>query len=76
MPLLGKGALAMWWDMAPHMKTEFENWHTHEHFPERLAIPGFLRGSRWTDVDEGEGIFVLYEVDNSRSCRLRLILHG
>ena len=20
---------------------EFEHWHSHEHFPERLALPGF-----------------------------------
>ena len=43
MSLLGKAALAMWWDMAPEMKADFEDWHSHEHFPERLGIPGFLR---------------------------------
>ena len=45
--MLGKAAVAMWWDIAPDMKAEFEDWHTHEHMPERLAIPGFLRGMRW-----------------------------
>ncbi|HUR89808.1 MAG TPA: hypothetical protein VMZ74_12030 [Ramlibacter sp.] len=64
MPLLGKAALAMWWDMAPAMRTEFEDWHTHEHFPERLSLPGFLRGSRWRDAEGGEGFFVLYELDS------------
>jgi hypothetical protein len=63
MALRGSAALAMWWDMAPGMQKEFENWHTHEHFPERLGIPGFLRSSRWTDADRGEGVFVLYELD-------------
>jgi hypothetical protein len=63
MPLLGQAALAMWWNMAPDMREEFEDWHTHEHFPERLAIPGFRRSSRWTSADGGEGIFVLYELD-------------
>ena len=53
----------MWWDMAPAMRAEFEHWHTHEHFPERLALPGFLRGSRWRSADGGEGFFVLYETD-------------
>jgi len=60
--LLGKAALAMWWDMAPAARPEFEHWHAHEHFPERLAIPGFLRASRWTEADGGEGIFVMYEL--------------
>jgi hypothetical protein len=54
----------MWWDMAAAMRHEFEDWHSHEHFPERMGIPGFRRGSRWTSADGGEGIFVMYELDN------------
>src|SRR5205085_9545076 len=64
MALLGRAAIAMWWDMAPAWKGEFEDWHSHEHFPERLAIPGFLRGSRSGDATGGEGFFVLYELDD------------
>ncbi len=63
MYLLGKAALAMWWDMAPEVKAEFEDWHSHEHFPERLAIPGFHRATRWTSPTGGQGIFVMYEVE-------------
>ena len=63
MSLLGTGALAMWWDIAPDIKAEFENWHSHEHFPERMAIPGFLRVTRWTSAGGGDGIFVMYEVE-------------
>lgn len=62
MALLGQGALAMWWDIAAEHRAEFEDWHTHEHFPERMGIPGFLRGSRWADADGGEGFFVMYEL--------------
>lgn len=58
----GQAALAMWWDMARDMRDEFEHWHTHEHFPERLALPGFQRASRWADGAGGEGFFVLYEL--------------
>jgi hypothetical protein len=60
--MLGQAALAMWWDMAPDMREEFEHWHSHEHFLERLALPGFQRASRWADADGGEGFFVLYEL--------------
>lgn len=63
MSLLGPAAIAMWWDMAPAHRTEFEDWHSHEHFPERLGIPGFLRGSRWADASGGDGFFVMYELD-------------
>lgn len=60
--MVGEAALAMWWDMAPGMRAEFEHWHSHEHFPERLALPGFRRASRWADAGGGEGFFVLYEL--------------
>ena len=62
MSVLGNACLAMWWDMAPEMRAEFEHWHSHEHFPERLGIPGFLRATRWTGANGGEGIFVMYEL--------------
>jgi len=61
--MLGKAAIAMWWDMDPAWREEFEDWHTHEHFPERLGIAGFLRGSRWASADGGDGFFVMYELD-------------
>jgi len=63
MPLLGTGALAMWWDIAPEVKADFEDWHSHEHFTERMGVPGFMRGSRWGSADGGEGIFVMYELE-------------
>jgi hypothetical protein len=63
MALLGKGAVAMWWDIAPERRAEFEDWHSHEHFPERMSIPGFLRGARWAAVDGGDGFFVMYELE-------------
>lgn len=64
MALQGRAALAMWWDMAPDALDEFAHWHAHEHFPERLGIPGFMRASRWVCAQGGEGIFVLYELQS------------
>jgi hypothetical protein len=64
MPLLGSAAVAMWWDVAPAQRAEFEDWHSHEHFPERLRIPGFLRGSRCASADDNVGFFVLYELES------------
>ncbi|HVZ44773.1 MAG TPA: hypothetical protein VHA82_13265 [Ramlibacter sp.] len=65
MAMQGRAALAMWWDMAPDHLAEFEHWHTHEHYPERLAIPGFRRASRWLDANGGEAVFQLYELAHS-----------
>jgi len=62
MALLGKAAVAMWWDILPAQREEFQEWHSREHFPERMGIEGFLRGSRWSNIDGGTGFFVLYEL--------------
>lgn len=53
----------MWWDVAPEMRAEWEQWHSHEHMPERLAIPGFLRGTRYIALSGDPSYFVLYEAD-------------
>lgn len=65
MALLGSAALAMWWNVAPEVRAELEHWHAHEHFPERLSLPGFRRASRWTATDGGEGFFVMYELEDA-----------
>ncbi|SCB06993.1 hypothetical protein GA0061099_100139 [Bradyrhizobium yuanmingense] len=64
MSLLGKAAVAMWWSVRPEQRSEFGDWHSHEHFPERMSIPGFRRGSRWTSTTDVEGFFVLYELEH------------
>jgi hypothetical protein len=43
------------------MRAEWEDWHSNEHMPERLSIPGFLRGSRWIATSGEPSYFVLYE---------------
>ncbi len=64
MALLGTAALAMWWDISPDVRADFEDWHAHEHFPERMGIAGFRRGTRWRSASGGEGMFVMYEMDD------------
>ncbi|MGY8636113.1 hypothetical protein RAD15_26940 [Bradyrhizobium sp. 14AA] len=63
MSLLGKAAVAMWWSVRPEQRSAFGDWHSHEHFPERMGISGFRRGSRWTSTTDAEGFFVLYELE-------------
>jgi hypothetical protein len=62
--MLGKAAVAMWCDVALDVKEEFDDWHAHEHQPERLSIPGFLRGSRWASTDGRNSYVMLYETQN------------
>ena len=63
MPLLGPAAMLLLFDVAQEAIPEHDDWHTHEHLPERLAIPGFARGTRWAAVRGQPGYFVLYEVE-------------
>jgi hypothetical protein len=63
MPLLGKAAMLLTFDVEQAAIPEHDDWHTHEHLPERLSIPGFLRGTRWVAVRGAPRYVVLYEVD-------------
>lgn len=49
MPLQGKGFLGLWHDIAPEGEAEYHLWHTQEHMPERVALPGFRRARRGVD---------------------------
>lgn len=62
MPLLGQAAMLLSFDVAPEAIVEHDDWHTHEHLPERLSIPGFMRGSRWIALQGQPRYMVLYEV--------------
>jgi hypothetical protein len=64
MAMLGTAALVLWFDVAPEARAELAHWHAHEHFPERLSIPGFHRGSCWTAAGGGDGFFVIYELQD------------
>ena len=61
MSLLGKGAVAIWHDVAPEGIDEFYAWHGHEHMSERVSIPGFLRGRRYIAHRGDLQYFNLYE---------------
>lgn len=64
MRLLGEGVLVLWFDVDVDQTAEFEDWHSHEHMPERLRVPGFLRGVRWVLPSGAPTYFVMYEVVN------------
>ena len=62
MPLLGSAAMLLSFDIVPDAAAEHDHWHTFEHLPERLSIPGFLRGTRWIALEGQPRYLVLYEV--------------
>lgn len=62
--LAGGAFVAIWHDIAPEGLEIFYDWHHREHMPERLAIPGFLRGRRYLRIaGDGQAFFNLYEVE-------------
>jgi hypothetical protein len=61
MSLAGRGAVAIWHDIAPEGRGAFYAWHGREHMPERVAIPGFLRGRRYVAIAGAPEYFNLYE---------------
>ena len=68
MPLRGSGFLALWNDFDPAREVEYECWHTFEHVPERVGIPGFLSGRRYRAAERFEGqYFTLYELESLAS---------
>jgi hypothetical protein len=63
MALLGKAAVAIWVEMDPGMLGAHDLWHSNEHLPERMGVPGFLRGRRCAAADPGAAPrFILYEL--------------
>jgi hypothetical protein len=66
MALLGEGVLAIWNEIAPteipgEAEADFVAWHVREHIPERVALPGFLRGRRYSALDGDPAYFNFYE---------------
>lgn len=64
MAFAGSGLLALWNGFDPARRAEYDLWHTREHLPERLAVPGFVAARRYVD---GAGPLpawlTLYEVE-------------
>ncbi len=64
--LKGQGLLSLWNGIEPERRAEYDLWHTREHVPERLAIPGMLRARRY---HRGEGplpeFLTLYELETN-----------
>jgi hypothetical protein len=64
MSLSGSGVIAIWNDITDEGRANFYEWHDREHIPERVGIPGFLRGRRYIAVSGTPEYFTLYEVEN------------
>ena len=46
MSLMGAAVLVNWGGVLEDKEIDFNQWHSLEHMPERISLPGFLRGFR------------------------------
>ena len=61
--MTGTAAMLLWYDIEADQVAEHDEWHTREHFPERMGIPGFLGAQRWiAHPGTSPRCFVRYDV--------------
>jgi hypothetical protein len=65
MALIGHGVLAIWNGIKPEAEDDFVAWHVREHIPERVGLPGFLRGRRYVAVEGHPKYFNFYETETA-----------
>ena len=66
MGLLGSAVLVNWGGIVTKKEIDYNQWHSLEHMPERISLPGFLRGYRAVGVDGTDlnhKYFMMYEAE-------------
>jgi len=62
MALRSDAAMILFYDIEGDT-ADHDDWHSFEHFHERLSVPGFLRATRWLATGGGPRTMVTYEVE-------------
>jgi hypothetical protein len=57
--------VVIWNDIKEEMRDEFVQWHSIEHLPERVSIPGFISGQRWYGEDASPQYLTTYVTQNT-----------
>lgn len=47
-----------------HLEEEFNDWYDFEHFPQRMAVPGFVQGERWVAICGWPRYLARYQLSN------------
>jgi hypothetical protein len=72
----GTAFLAIANTVDPAMRAEYEAWHTFEHVPERLTMPGFMAGRRFVqERGDGEHYLTLYDLEGPQALETPEYLH-
>lgn len=57
----GSGLMAFWASFDQEYVLRYQQWHNCEHMPERVSIPGFLRGRRYRSMDNSPHFLMMYD---------------
>ena len=70
MSLLGNAVLVNWGGVVQEKEIDYNQWHSLEHMPERISLPGFLRGFR-AQAEPGTNLnhkyFMMYEAEEKET---------
>jgi hypothetical protein len=61
----GTGLMAFWATIDEDYLNRFREWHTCEHMPERVSIPGFQVGRRYIDCGDPATYLMTYQTRES-----------
>lgn len=62
MSIQARAFLGIWHNLKPGNEREFDRWHTTEHMPERVGIPGFRQARRYMNWQLASHVcFTMYE---------------
>ena len=64
MALYSDTAMVLFYDIDGDT-ADHDDWHSSEHFHERLSVPGFLRATRWVATAGAPRYMVTYEVSDA-----------
>ena len=59
------GMVVIWNDIKEEMRDDFVQWHSIEHLPERVSIPGFISGQRWYGEHSSPQYLTTYVTQNT-----------
>ena len=70
MPLHARAFLGIWHNLKPGFEREFDRWHTLEHMPERVGVPGFRVARRYMNWKLASHLcFTMYEGAHTETFR-------
>lgn len=53
-------------EIDPDHEDEFNRWYDEEHFPERVACPGFLTARRFASADGAPKYLAIYDLESPK----------